>query len=231
MPEPFVVAIDGPAGAGKSTVARAVADRLGFLFLDTGAMYRALTWKVMQQEVAWDDEAAIGQLARQTRIRLAPDQVLVDGFDVTRQIRHPDVSRHVSLVARVPEVREVLVAEQRAIAEGQRGVVAEGRDMGTTVFPRAQLKVYLVASPQERARRRFHDLQHHGIQPDLAALTEEIQRRDEIDSTRAVSPLCPAEDAIRLDSDPLTQEQVVERILELCQPHLFDAGRGRSGSR
>lgn len=213
----LVIAIDGPAGAGKSTVARKVARELGLLFLDTGAMYRALTWKALQLGLDLEDAAALARLARASRIELvaaeAGDRVRIDDRDVTEAIRTPEVTGRVSEVARVPQVREHLVALQQAIGEGG-GVVAEGRDIGTVVFPSADLKIFLVASPRERARRRARDLEKAGHAVDLAALEAEIARRDALDSNREHSPLRPAEDAVMLDSDHMTAREVVEAILE-----------------
>ena len=215
----LIVAIDGPAGAGKSTVARRVANRLGLLFLDTGAMYRAITWKAMQQGLPLDDEEAMARLARESRIELIPgengDRVLIDGQDVTDAIRTPEVTRNVSQVSAHAGVREVLVERQRELSK-EEGVVAEGRDIGTVVFPQAPVKIFLVASPMERARRRAKDLEAKGHPVDLDELAAEIARRDAYDSNRAVSPLKAAPDAVHVDTDPMTADQVVERILEIA---------------
>jgi cytidylate kinase len=215
----LIVAIDGPAGAGKSTVARMVASRLGLLFLDTGAMYRAVTWKAMQQGVPLDDEAAMTQLVRDTAIAFVPgekgDRVLVDGQDVTDAIRHPEVTRNVSQVSAHAGVREILVERQRELGKAG-GVVAEGRDIGTVVFPQAPVKIFLVASPMERARRRAKDLEAKGHQVNLEELAAEIAQRDAYDSNRAVSPLKPAADAIHVDTDAMDANQVVDRILEIA---------------
>lgn len=212
----WVIAIDGPAGAGKSTVARRVAKDLGLLFLDTGAMYRALTWKALQEGLDLADVAGLERLAQTSRIELqaAPDgdRVFIDGRDVTEFIRSPEVTSRVSEVAKVAGVREHLVRQQQALG-ANGGVVAEGRDIGTVVFPRADLKIFLVASPAERARRRARDLERAGHTVDLAALEAEIARRDTIDSTREVSPLKPAEDAIMIDSDHLSADEVASEIL------------------
>ncbi|MNK60782.1 Cytidylate kinase [compost metagenome] len=216
----LIVAIDGPAGAGKSTVARKVANRLGLLFLDTGAMYRAITWKAMQQGLPLDDAEAITRLAQESRIALQPgqdgDRVRIDGQDVTDAIRSPEVTRNVSQVSAHAGVREVLVERQREMSK-DGGVVAEGRDIGTVVFPNAPVKIFLVASPMERARRRAKDLEAKGHTVDLEELAAEIARRDAYDSNRAVSPLKPAADAVHVDTDTMTAEQVVDRILAIAQ--------------
>lgn len=227
----LIVAIDGPAGAGKSTVARGVARRLGLLFLDTGAMYRAITWKALKEGIPLDDEAAMTRLAREAAIELIPgedgDRVLIDGQDVTDAIRTPEVTRNVSQVAAHAGVREILVDRQRELGKGG-GVVAEGRDIGTVVFPQAPVKIFLVASPMERARRRARDLEAKGHQVDLDELAAEIARRDAYDSNRAVSPLKAAEDAVHVDTDPMTPDQVVERILEIARQREASSAVGAS---
>ncbi|HVX21887.1 MAG TPA: 3-phosphoshikimate 1-carboxyvinyltransferase [Acidimicrobiales bacterium] len=196
-----VVAIDGPAGSGKSTVSRALADRLGLARLDTGAMYRSVAWAALHRGVDPADAAAVAALARAAAIDVGPDGVRIDGADATSAIRSPEVSRAVSVVAANPDVRAVLVARQRQWAADHGGGVVEGRDIGTVVFPDATVKVYLDASPEERARRR-HDEPAEGV-----------ARRDRIDATRAASPLYMAEDARHLDTTGRTVEQVVEEIL------------------
>ncbi len=209
------VAIDGPAGAGKSTVAKQVANRLNLVYIDTGAMYRAVTLKALRGGVDLDRQEELTGLARQSRIDLVggtPQKVFLDGEDVTEEIRTPEVSRSVSLVAMVPGVREVLVEQQRRLAQ-ETGVVMDGRDIGAVVLPQAQAKFFLTASAEERACRRAKELMDKGYTIDITGLTEEIRERDQLDSNRAVSPLVPAEDAIIIDSSGMTVEEVVHRIV------------------
>jgi len=194
------VAIDGPAGAGKSTVSTALAERLGVERLDTGAMYRAVTWAALDRGVDVHDAGAVAALAKGLDLVVGP-QVLVDGVDVTAAIRSPEVNRTVSIVAAIPGVRQVLVERQRKWAAEHGGGVVEGRDIGTVVFPDAQVKVYLTATEAERARRR-HDEAPEGL-----------ARRDELDRGRAASPLLAAADAHRLDTTGRTVEDVVEEVL------------------
>jgi pantoate ligase/cytidylate kinase len=209
-----IVAIDGPAGAGKSTVTRALAHRLGLLYLDTGAMYRALTWLVREQGVDPADAAAIAPLLQNLDLRLlggvdGEQQVLINGHDVSAAIRSQEVTGLVSTVAAHACVREALTAQQRAM--GQRGgLVAEGRDIGTAVFPDAECKVFLTATVAERARRRALDLEQRGFPvPPLAELEATIAERDRLDSTREVAPLLQADDAAEVITDGLTIEQVI----------------------
>lgn len=211
------IAIDGPAGSGKSTVARMLARRLGLLHIDTGAMYRALTLKALRRGTDLQDEKALEDLARETRIKLVPGsdgtvRVFLDGEDVTDAIRSPEVSRGVSLVARVPGVREIMVRQQREMAAQGGSVVMEGRDVGTVILPDAHLKVFLTASPEARAKRRQQDLLSQGYRVDLEQLVREIAERDRLDSSRAVAPLVPAHDAWIIDSSELTANEVVEMI-------------------
>jgi pantoate ligase / CMP/dCMP kinase len=221
-----IIAIDGPAGAGKSTVARQVAHRLGLLYLDTGAMYRALTWFVLQQNVDPANEAAVDQLLPQCQIQLIanvennqpqPPKVVVNGQDVTQAIRTAAVTSQVSTIAAQAAVRRKLVEQQQQYGL-QGGIVADGRDIGTQVFPTAELKIYLTASVQERAQRRYRDLESaEQPLPELADLAHAIAERDHKDSTRAVSPLTKAGDAIELETDSLSAEQVIEKIIGLYQ--------------
>lgn len=219
----LTVAIDGPAGAGKSTVAQKVAKRLGYVYIDTGAMYRGVTWKVLHAGVDWADREAIAELARYTTISLIPpadltgkQHVQVDGQDVTVEIRLPEVSQRVSEVASLPAVREVLTAQQQAMGAAG-GVVMDGRDIGTAVFPMAEVKIFLTASVRERTRRRFMELTAQGIEVDFDQLEQEIMARDLADSQRAVAPLRAAEDSIRLVSDDYTIDDVVEQILQIVE--------------
>ena len=220
MSTPLVIAIDGPAGAGKSTVAQKVAARLGLAYVDSGATYRATALKVLQSAIAPDDEQAVARLIAQTEIRVATEglqsRVLVDGQDVTEMIRTPEVTLAAAKVSRLPEVRAKLVAVQRSCAVG-RGVVMEGRDIGTVVFPNAALKVFLKADPVERARRRLKQDRKEGRSATLEQTADEISRRDQLDAERKISPLVAAADACQIDSTSLAADQVVERIVELAR--------------
>ncbi|HEX9616988.1 MAG TPA: (d)CMP kinase [Anaerolineales bacterium] len=219
-----IIAIDGPAGSGKSTLGEMLANYLGYLYFDSGIMYRAVTWYALQHGVPIEGEAAITQLAEQLDIDVLPaDQpngrsykVLVDGQDVTYRIRSPEVESHVSVVSAYPGVRRALSEQQRRV--GLRGrVVMVGRDIGTVVLPEADLKVYLDASVEERARRRFSELRERQEPASLAAIMESMRRRDRIDSTREVAPLRAAEDAIVLVTDGLEIGQVFERLKSLAE--------------
>jgi CMP/dCMP kinase len=218
MSTPLVIAIDGPAGAGKSTVAQKVAARLGLTYVDSGATYRAMAWKVLQSGIAPDDAQSVAKLAAQTDIHIAMDglqfRVFLDGQDVTDRIRTPEVTLASAKVSRLPEVRAKLVAVQRRCAEA-RGVVMEGRDIGTVVFPNAFLKIFLQADPVERARRRLKQDRKKGRSATLEQTAGEITLRDQLDAERKISPLVAAPDAVRIDSTNLAAEQVVEQIVEL----------------
>jgi cytidylate kinase len=221
---PRVIAIDGPAAAGKSTVGRLLSEQLGYPFLDTGAIYRAMTWTALHRGVDLSDDEALSALAASISIDIGPPPpdaiepctIFVDGDDVTRHLRTPEVEAAVSLVSRVAGVREALVRVQRDLA-GRNDVVMAGRDIGTVVLPDADLKVYLDASIEERARRRFAELSAMGLEVTEEAVAADLARRDSIDSQRAVSPLQPAEDAVIVDTDGLTLEQVVEKVRNLAE--------------
>lgn len=216
MPKPSMIAIDGPVASGKSTLGRLLAQRLGYRFVDTGAMYRALTWRAIKLSIDLEDEEELSQLAANTKIEFAPpgDNVLIDGHDVTREIQDWEVEAGVSLVARVAGVRKVLVEQQRGLA--QKGeIVMAGRDIGTTVLPHAELKVYLVASIEERARRRYLELVERGEAADYETILADLIRRDEIDSERPISPLQPAPEARIIDTDGLSADQVLSEILSM----------------
>lgn len=220
MPTPRTIAIDGPAGAGKSTIGALVAERLGYLFLDTGAMYRAVALAAQRRGVDPDDAAALATLATEVRIAIGPPtvqdgraySVLLNGDDVTWAIRSADIDRTVSQVARVPAVRDAMVEQQRALAKSGR-VVMVGRDIGTVVLPNAERKVFLTASAGERAKRRGEELEARGETRPRQELLHEILRRDQLDSERVVSPLKPAEDAVLVQTDGLSVRQALERIL------------------
>jgi cytidylate kinase len=224
-PKP-IVAIDGPAGAGKSTVARLVAQALGFLYVDTGAMYRAIAWRANELGLTPDDVEPIVAMAQQSEVRLedAPggkQRVFLNGVDVTDAIRTPHISNLVSPISAIPGVRARLVELQRRMgADG--GVVMEGRDVQTVVFPDAEVKIFLTASPAERARRRWLELQQRGITADLAQIQRDLEARDARDSQREVAPLTKAADAIEINTDGLTIEQVVERIVAVVNKPMVD---------
>lgn len=220
----MIVAIDGPSGAGKSTVAKAVAKKLGFSCLDTGAMYRAVAWRALQDGVSLEDDAALGRLARTSVISFGhvagdplPKEVFIDGHDVTSAIRTAEIDKAVSPTSAAPSVREALVDQQRRIgAEGD--YVVEGRDIGTVVFPDAELKVFLTASDEERAHRRVRQNVDRGVGSiDYLEVLADLRRRDEADSTRATGPLMAAQDAVRIDSTSDYIETVIDRIVTLAQ--------------
>jgi cytidylate kinase len=212
----LVIAIDGPSGAGKGTISRTLAEALGYRHVDTGAMYRAVGWKAAHEGVPLDDEAAVSALAQRANLVVEGGVVTIDGHDVTRAIRTPEIDRAATAVARLPKVREVLVARQRALgAEG--GVVMEGRDIGTVVFPNADVKIYLDASAEERARRRASDTAHSGSQAGQAAVAAAIDARDKADTTRTISPLAIAPDAVHIDTTGMPISSVVDQVMALVR--------------
>ena len=221
-----VVAIDGPSGSGKSTVARMLARRLGYLHLDTGAMYRAVALAASRKSIPYDDGAALDGLCRELSIELLPRTgevgVILDGEDVSEAIRSPEMSLGSSRVSAVPQVRNHMVRLQRAIGS-TGGIVAEGRDMGTVVFPETPAKFFLDASPEERARRRWLQLKEKGILEDLGKVEREIRERDHNDSSRDHSPLRRAEDAFYIDTTGMTIDDVIEllagKVKRLERPH------------
>lgn len=212
----MIIAIDGPSGAGKGTVARAVARELGYRHLDSGAMYRAVGWKALRDSLRLDDEEAVMRLAAESRIELSGTRVSIDDIDVTDAIRTPAIDRAAAVVARLPGVRAVLVDRQRSLGEGG-AVVMEGRDIGTVVFPKADVKIYLDASAEERARRRANDPAHSSGPTAVAEVVSALAERDEIDRTRSASPLLAAADAIRVDTTGMSIEGVVSIVLSLIR--------------
>lgn len=216
---PRVVAIDGPSGVGKGTVSRAVARSLGYTHVDTGAMYRAVGWAAIQRGLSLTDESAVSALAVLLRLDVEDGRIVADGTDITRAVRTPEIDRAATAVARMPKVREGLVERQRALVRG-RGVVMEGRDIGTVVFPDAEVKIYLDASPDERARRRAADPAHAGGSQELAAVATALAARDKIDTTRAVSPLMIAPDAVVVDTTDISADVAVDRVLQIVKEKL-----------
>jgi cytidylate kinase len=235
-PRPFIVAIDGPAGAGKSTVSRAVAARLGFALVDTGAIYRSVALAAVRAGVALDDDAALAELLRDLDVRFEPpppgdraagQRVFIADEDVTQEIRTPAISLGASTVSARPVVRSALLGLQRRLATGpgHRGAVLEGRDIGTVVFPDADLKFFLTASVECRARRRFDELRAKGEPVTLGEVLADQEQRDRRDSERDLAPLRPADDAVRIDSSRMPLEQVVERLATEIEARLSAGGR------
>ena len=223
-PTPSVIAIDGPAASGKSTIGLRLANTLGYLFFDTGVMYRAITWLALARGIDIHDEAAVTRLAEDAQIDVAPASkpdgrvldVLVDGQEITWEIRSRKVDENVSLISAYRGVRRALSQQQRRI--GQRGnIVMVGRDIGTVVLPEADLKIYLDATAEERARRRYDEIRARGGKTEYESILRRVKERDRIDSTRDVAPLKAAEDAVVLDSDQLNEDQVFERVLALVK--------------
>jgi cytidylate kinase len=220
-PSRIVIAIDGPSGAGKGTVARAVARALNLRHVDTGAMYRAVAWKALRTGVPLTAEDQVARVAAEASFTLESGRVLIDEHDVTERIRTPEIDAGATAVARLPQVRRILVERQRRLGQGG-GVVMEGRDIGTAVFPDADLKIYLDASPEERARRRAHDPAHAGAgRREIAEVADALAVRDRSDRTRANSPLMVAADASRIDTTNLSIDEVVARVLEIIERKIY----------
>lgn len=214
------IAIDGPASAGKSTVAKLVAKKLGYVYCDTGAMYRATTYAAKKNHVAYDDDQGLKEMLEKTEIRFVPaepeQKVFVNEIEVTKTIRLPEIANNVSTVSAQKSVRADLTERQRMIAE-QGGIVMDGRDIGTTVLPNAEVKIFLVASVHERAVRRFKENVEKGIDTPLDVLEKEIEERDYKDSHRKISPLTQAKDAVLVDTTSLSIEEVVAKIMEIIE--------------
>ncbi|HLT54783.1 MAG TPA: (d)CMP kinase, partial [Bacillota bacterium] len=217
------IAIDGPAAAGKSTVAKIVAKKLSFLYIDTGAMYRAITLKALKNGINVNNEDALLQLLMRTKIDFlqidSEQKVLLDDIDVTEEIRSQEVTKQVSYVAKHPKVRKEMVARQREMAR-HKGVVMDGRDIGSQVLPDAEVKIFLVASVEERAKRRYEENKRRGIPSDMEELIKEIALRDRIDSEREASPLIKADGAIEIDTTSMTIQEVADRILNIAKKQL-----------
>jgi CMP/dCMP kinase len=219
----LTIAIDGPSGAGKGTIARTIARQLGYRHVDSGAMYRAIGWKALREQLSLDDEETIASLAERSRILLTSPDVTIDGIDVSQAIRTPEIDRAAAAVARLPKVRAVLVHRQRQL--GATGaIVMEGRDIGTVVFPDADVKIYLDASPEERARRRASDPARASGSSPVGDVVTALAARDELDRTRPVSPLYAASDAVVLDTTSKSVEEVVKEVMSVIKRHHGEHG-------
>jgi cytidylate kinase len=216
MPKPATIAIDGPVAVGKNAIGSLLAKRLGYHFVDTGAMYRAITWLALERGLDWEDEKALGELAVEANIELGSQAVFVNGCDVSLEIRDEKVEKGVSIVARHSGVRRALVAKQRQMAQDGQVVMA-GRDISTVVLPRAELKLYLTASAEERARRRYVELVQGGKKTDYEGVLAELKMRDKLDSERELAPLQIAPDAKIINTDGLSLEQVLAEIVSIIE--------------
>ncbi len=215
----MIIAIDGPAGSGKSTIAKIVAEKLRFRYIDTGSMYRSVAWKSLQEKITLGNEDAVANIARETKIELVPREngqsVFIDGEDITSQLKEETISRGAAIVAAQPAIREIMTAKQRELGK-QGEVVMDGRDIGTVVFPQADKKFFMDADPEERGRRRFTELKDKKqiANADLATIIEQVKQRDHEDRNRKIAPLKKAEDAILIDTTHLSIDEVVEQIMK-----------------
>ncbi|MTI48147.1 MAG: (d)CMP kinase [Firmicutes bacterium] len=214
--EKLAIAIDGPAGAGKSTISKLVANRINLNYIDTGAMYRAITYKVINNGIEFDDKVEIIKLLNSTSIDFNHNHIYLDGKNVDKEIRENKISKNVSYIAKIKEVREKMVEIQRKIASN-KSVIMDGRDIGTHVLPKADFKFYINASVEERGRRRYEELKEKNFDTTLKKIIEEIKNRDRIDSTREISPLRKSEDAFEIDTTNLTIDQVVDKIIKTIE--------------
>ncbi|WP_457621783.1 (d)CMP kinase [Persephonella sp.] len=217
----MIIAIDGPAGSGKSTVAKRLSNILGYTYIDTGAMYRAVAYKVKQEGINPDDADAVVSIMKKINIKLEPSdngvKVFLDGEDVSSKIRTEEIGKIASKIARHSEVRKILVQKQREMGKKAKNAVIEGRDTGTVIFPDADLKIFMTASPEIRARRRWEELKNKGLDIDYNQILKEVKERDHLDQTRKDSPLRPAKDAIIIDTTNKSIDEVINQILELIR--------------
>lgn len=217
----MIIAIDGPAGAGKSSVAKEFAKKLNMLYIDTGAMYRALTWKALKNDIDLTDNDKLSELLKCSKLDLIPTKekdslkVFIDNLDITFEIREPLISQNVSLVSSHKDVRELMTTQQRNLAVSKCNVVMDGRDIGTVVFPNADIKIYLTASVEERAKRRLKEQLEKGISGNLDELIKEISKRDFSDSNREIAPLKAAEDAIKIDTTSMDYLAVLQKLIDI----------------
>lgn len=223
MADSIIIAIDGPSAAGKSTIAKMVAKTLGIEYIDTGAMYRAVAYKMARHNIMATDRAAVQRILAETTIRFQEGRTLLDGEDVSDRIRTPEIARQASLISALPEVRETLVLLQRAMGKEQ-SIIMDGRDIGTNVFPKANHKFYLTASVEERAKRRYAELLEQGEEANLADVSAAIAERDHNDSTRAINPLRKAADAVEVDTTSMSPEEVAAELLSIIR------GKGNEGT-